>query len=69
MTFAAGETSQSFDVALAGDATDEENETVAVTLSGPTNATLGTATATGTITDDDDPPTLSIDSPSAPGTA
>ena len=62
MTFAAGETSQSFDVALAGDATDEENETVAVTLSGPTNATLGTAT--GTITDDDDPPTLSIDSPS-----
>ena len=69
MTFAAGETSQSFDVALAGDATDEENETVAVTLSGPTNATLGTATGTGTITDDDDPPTLSIDSPSAPGTA
>ena len=65
LTFAAGETSQTFDVALTGDATDEDNETVAVTLSSPTNATLGTATGTGTITDDDDPPTVSIDSPTA----
>ena len=65
LTFAAGTTTQTFDVALTGDATDEDNETVAVTLSGPTNATLGTATGTGTVTDDDDPPTVSIDSPTA----
>ena len=33
---------------------DEENETFTLTLSSPTNATLGDGTATGTINDDDD---------------
>ena len=50
LTFAAGDTSKTVAVAVRGDALDEP---VAVTLSGASNATLGTATGTGTITDDD----------------
>ena len=53
VTFAAGETSKTINVAIAGDATVEQDETFTVTLSAPTNAKLGTATATGTITNDD----------------
>ncbi len=64
LTFAVGTTSRTFDVSVTGDATDEANETVVVSLSGATNATISTASGTGTITDDDDAPTLSIDSPS-----
>ena len=64
LTFAAGTTSQTFDVSVTGDTLDESNETVVVTLSSPTNATISTASGTGTITDDDGTPTLSIDSPS-----
>ena len=66
LTFAAGETSKTFDITLKGDTTDEVHETVLVTLSNPTNATVSTTagTGTGTITDDDGVPTLSIDSPS-----
>ena len=63
LTFTAGTTSQTFNVAVTGDTTDELNETVVVTLSSPTNATIATGTGTGTITDDDGP-TVSIDSPS-----
>ena len=65
LTFAAGETSKTFDVSVTGDTTDEPNETVAVSLSSAANATVSTSagTGTGTITDDDDPPELSIDSP------
>ena len=62
LTFAAGTTSRSIDVAVRGDTTDEVDETIKVTLSGATNAT-GTPTGTGTITDDDGEPSLSIDSP------
>ena len=65
LTFAAGETSKTARVSVTGDTTDEPDETVRLTLSGPTNATLGSAsTGVGTITDDDDPPTVSIGSPS-----
>ena len=65
LTFAAGETSKRVRVSVTGDTTDEPDETVRLTLSGPTNATLGSAsTGVGTITDDDDPPTVSIGSPS-----
>ena len=64
LTFAAGTTTQTFDVSVTGDAADEADETVAIALSAPVNATLGLAAGTGTITDDDDAPTVSIDSPS-----
>ena len=64
LTFTAGTTSQTFDVSVTGDTTDEADETVVVTLSNAANATIGTATGTGTITDNDPEPSLSIDSPS-----
>ena len=64
LTFAAGTTSQTFNVSVTGDVLDEADETVVVTLSNAGNATIGTATGTGAITDDDAPPSLSIDSPS-----
>ena len=59
LTFAAGTTSQTFHVSVTGDVVDESDETVVVTLSSPTNATLSStaASATGTITDDDGTPT------------
>ena len=63
LTFAAGTTSQTFDVSVTGDALDEANETVVVTLSGATNATISAGTGTGTITDNDAMPTLSVSSP------
>ncbi len=56
LTFAANETFKTVSVATTDDTTDEENETFTLTLSSPTNATLGTATATGTINDDDAAP-------------
>ncbi len=72
LTFAASETRDTLKVAVIGDALNEANETVVVQLSSPSNATIATATGTGTITDDDGAPTLSISSPSvmegAPGT-
>ena len=60
LTFAEGDTVQSFSVTVKGDALDEPDETVMVTLSG---TKVATTTGTGTITDDDDAPTLSISSP------
>ncbi len=55
LTFAAGTTARTIDVAVTGDATDEADETVVVRLSGPVNATLADASeGTGTIDDDDD---------------
>jgi hypothetical protein len=53
LTFAPGETVQTVDVPIVGDTTLEPDETFTLTLSNPVNATLGTATATGTITNDD----------------
>ena len=43
------------DIEIVGDADIEPNETFTVTLSSPSNATIGQATATGTIRDDDSP--------------
>ena len=54
LTFAANETSKSVSVATTEDSDDEADETFTLTLSSPTNATLGDATATGTINDDDE---------------
>ena len=62
LTFTTGATSQTLTVSVTGDTTDEPHETVIVTLSSPTNATLpdGGASGTGTITDDDDAPTVTL---------
>ena len=53
LTFAAGETTKTVNVTVNGDATVESDETVRLTLSSPSGALLGTASATGTITNDD----------------
>jgi hypothetical protein len=54
VSFVAGETSKLITVTVQGDTTVESNETFTVSLSNPTNgATLTTATATGTIQNDD----------------
>jgi hypothetical protein len=47
-------------VPLVGDLVDEPTEAFTVTLSSAEGATIGEATATGTLTDDDPEPTLSI---------
>ena len=62
LTFAAGDTSKTVAVTVTGDTTDEPNETVVVTLSNPTNATVSATagTGTGTITDDDATPTVTL---------
>ena len=54
LTFAANQTTKTVSIATTEDQVDEDDETFTLTLSSPTNATLGTATATGTILDDDD---------------
>ncbi|MEM7181849.1 MAG: Calx-beta domain-containing protein [Spirochaetota bacterium] len=64
LNFAPGETSKTIGVALSNDALDEDDETVLLTLASPVNASLATATGTGTISDDDATPSLTIDSPS-----
>ena len=63
LTFAAGTTSQTFNVSVMGDTDGERNEDIRVTLRNATNATIATARGTGTITDDDTRHTVSIDSP------
>ncbi|MFM6043720.1 MAG: Calx-beta domain-containing protein, partial [Dolichospermum sp.] len=62
VSFAAGETSKVITVNVQGDTTVEPNENFTVTLSNPTNgATITTATAIGTIQNDDVAvPTLAI---------
>ena len=61
LTFAPGDMSQEFTVAVLSDSLDEANETVTLTLSGAENATISDATGTLTIADDDVAPSLSID--------
>jgi uncharacterized protein YkwD len=58
-TFAPGVTSEVITVNVQGDTVVETDETFTVTLSNPNNATLTTATATGTIRNDDTPPVVS----------
>jgi hypothetical protein len=55
LVFAPGETSKTIAVPIVGDTTVEPDESFTLTLSTPVNATLGTASATGTITNDDLP--------------
>jgi hypothetical protein len=61
LTFAAGDTTESIDVPVAGDLVYEGNETFAVSLSSPSNAGIADADAVGTITDDDPRPSFSVD--------
>ena len=61
LQFAPGVLTQTISVPILDDALDEPAETFRVTLSNPSNdIPLGTATAVVTITDDDDPPTLTV---------
>ncbi|MGY4709923.1 Calx-beta domain-containing protein [Mycolicibacterium sp. CBM1] len=64
VTFAPGVVSQVITVGVLGDTTYESAETFTVTLSNPSGVSLGRATATGTIANDDaapvQPPTVSI---------
>ena len=60
VTFNPGQTSKSIGVLVTGDTVSEANETFTVTLSNPGNAVLGDGVATGTITNDDAAPTISI---------
>ncbi|MBP6184103.1 MAG: T9SS type A sorting domain-containing protein [Saprospiraceae bacterium] len=53
VNFAAGETIKDITVNVSGDLVVEPNEGFTVTISNPVNATIGTATATGTIQNDD----------------
>ena len=58
LTFDPGATSQVISVMVHDDSEIEEDETFTLTLKNPTGATLGDATATGTIKDDDTAATL-----------
>ena len=60
LTFSPGDTSKAISIAITDDDQNEEDEDFTLTLSGPVNATLGTAVAKVTIMDDDDTPSLSV---------
>ena len=57
LDFASGASSQSFTVATTEDTLNEANETFLIELTEPVGATITTAEATGTITNDDAAPT------------
>jgi hypothetical protein len=61
LTFAPGQVSKVVNVPVKGDLLDETNETFFVILSSPGNAAIGAGRGTGTITDNDAPPSISID--------
>ncbi len=63
-TIPAGSTSTTVSVTVNGDTMFENNETLALNLSGVTNTSNATAFGTGTITNDDTAPTVSVSSPS-----
>ena len=53
LTFSAGETSKTFNVIISEDLIPENNETIQLTLSNPSNTTISDATGAVVITDDD----------------
>ncbi|UYV16554.1 putative Ig domain-containing protein [Porphyrobacter sp. ULC335] len=59
-TIAAGSTSATFTVSVTGDLLDEPNESFFVNVTNVTNATVVDGQGLGTISDDDDLPTISI---------
>ncbi len=60
LTFAPGQTVKTISVPVIGDNRDEDDETFFVNLTNPVNASIAVAQGIGTIVDDDNPPTLSI---------
>ena len=60
LTIPAGVTTGTITVPVLGDVLDEVNETFAVVLSSPVNATIAAPTGVATIADDDAAPTLAI---------
>src|SRR5207248_1466577 len=60
ITVPANQTTATINVTVEPDSLDEDNETFTVELSQPRNAVIDKGTATGTITDDDGPPSVSI---------
>ncbi len=66
LQFAPLETAKSFAVPLVDDALHEGRESFTLSLSAPVNATLADGLATGTITDDDAAPALTIADAAAP---
>ena len=68
VTFAAGTTTGSFSISINNDALDEDNETIIISLSNPSNCNIGTTnTFTYTINDDDPIPTIQFTSTSSSG--
>lgn len=65
LTFQPGETSKPVSIEVQGDLLDEPDETFQVSLSSPVDATIGDATATVTLQDDDAPPALAAGDASA----
>ena len=65
VAFAPGETEMTVTVTVMDDALDEHDEMFGVMLSDASYATIDDGMATGTIMDDDDPPTVSIADASA----
>jgi len=63
LTISAGSTSSNISATIVDDGLDENDETIMVTISNPSNASLGTNTThTYTIIDNDDPPTVTVSS-------
>jgi gliding motility-associated-like protein len=60
LTITAGNTSGIISVPVNGDVKDENNETFTVTISSPSAGTITDAIATGTITDDDAAPSVTL---------
>lgn len=61
-TFSPGETSKTLDFSINDDSIDEDNETVIITISNPTNSSLGSNTThTYTINDNDPTPRVQFD--------
>src|SRR6185295_13512930 len=60
LTFLPGETSKTINVPVKGDVIDEVDQRFAVILTTPINASIADGTGLGTITDNDPPPTISI---------
>ncbi len=60
LTFTPNDTQEVINISVNGDLTDEDAESFFVTLSNESNATIADGEATGSLTDDDNPPHISI---------